>query len=244
LAWFHILTGNVSKFRRLLSGAETLARNTSSKTTTLAVSRILISTFAAAALTVLSGCQARDTRGSSTACAAKAESAAIVAAATATPTATPSVSTFPKVVRIKAGASAPLTDAAGNIWLADQGFEGGDIIERPDLEIANTKTPEIYRSERYAMDSFSCNLPNGRYLVKLHFAETFEGITGPGERIFSFIIEGQEFKDFDVFKKAGGAQRAYVESVNVEIKDGKLDIKFIGNIENPEVNGIEIVPVK
>jgi hypothetical protein len=46
----------------------------------------------------------------------------------------------------------------------------------------------------------------------------------------------------DVFAKAGGALRAYVETVNVEVTDGKLDIKFTPNVENPEINGIEIVP--
>jgi len=148
-----------------------------------------------------------------------------------------------KIVRIKAGVSSPVTDAAGNVWLPDQGFEGGDVIERPDLAIANTTAPEIYRAEHYSMDSFSWPLPNGKYQVKLHFAETFDGITGPGERVFSFKVQDQEFKDFDVWKKAGGALRAYVETVNVEIKDGKLSIKFTSNVENPQINGIEIIPV-
>lgn len=147
------------------------------------------------------------------------------------------------VIRINAGSSSPFTDASGNVWLAEQGFEGGDVIDRPDLEIANTKSPELYRSEHYAMESFSWIIPKGRYQVKLHFAETFEGITGPGERVFSFNVEGQEFKDFDIWKKAGGGQRAYVETVNVEVQDGKLDIKFTSNIENPAINGIEIIPV-
>jgi hypothetical protein len=169
------------------------------------------------------------------------EPAAVIAPVAPKPVSAPPMSAK-AAVRIKAGVSSPITDSAGNVWLADQGFEGGDVIDRADIEIANTKTPEIYRAERYAMESFSQKLPNGKYQVKLHFAETFEGVTGPGERVFSFNVEGQEFKDFDVFKKAGGAQRAYVETVNVDIADGKLDIKFISNLENPEINGIEIIP--
>ena len=92
------------------------------------------------------------------------------------------------------------------------------------------------------MTAFNKEVPNGKYLVKLHFCETFEGITGPGERVFSFNVAGHEFKDFDVWKKAGGPQRAYVETVPVEITDGKLAITFTSNIENPEINGIEILP--
>ena len=146
-------------------------------------------------------------------------------------------------VRIKAGPAAAFTDADGNPWLAEQGFADGDTTERPDLKIANTKTPVIYQSERYSMTAFSHPLPNGRYTVKLHFCETFEGIEGPGQRVFSFNVEGHEFKDFDIWVKAGGPLRAYIETVNVEVTDGKLDITFTPNVENPEINGIEIIPV-
>jgi alcohol dehydrogenase (cytochrome c) len=40
------------------------------------------------------------------------------------------------------------------------------------------------------------------YLVKLHFAETYEGFNGPGERVLSFNVQGREYKDFDVYVKA------------------------------------------
>jgi alpha-L-arabinofuranosidase len=147
-----------------------------------------------------------------------------------------------KTIRIKAGKSEPVKDAEGNVWQADQGFEGGQTLERPDIQIANTKSPDLYRSERYSMDSFSWPVPNGKYVVKLHFAETFDGITGPGQRVFSFNVQGQEFKDFDVWVKAGGPLRAYVETVPVEITDGKLKVTFIPKVENPQINAIEIIP--
>jgi hypothetical protein len=146
-------------------------------------------------------------------------------------------------VRIKAGLFTTFTDSAGNIWLPDQGFTDGETTDRPDdLQIANTKDPAFYRTERYSMTSFSYPVPNGKYMVKLHFAETFDGISGPGGRVFSFNVEGQEFKDFDIWVKAGGAQRAYIETVNVEVTDGKLDVSFTAQEENPEINGIEILP--
>ena len=145
-------------------------------------------------------------------------------------------------IRIKAGADQPLKDEAGVTWEADRGFEGGETIARPDLPIANTKTPSVYRAERYSMTAFKQDLPNGKYLVKLHFSETFEGITAARERVFSFSVEDKNFKDFDVFVKAGGFGKAYIESVPVEIKDGRLDITFTSNIENPQINAIEILP--
>jgi len=146
-------------------------------------------------------------------------------------------------VRIKAGLTSSYTDSEDNVWLPDQGFTDGDTTERAeDLQIANTKDPALYRTERYSMTSFSYPVPNGKYIVKLHFAETFEGISGPGDRVFSFKVQGQEFKDFDVWVKAGGQQRAYVETVHVEVSNGHLDITFTPKMENPEINGIEILP--
>jgi Malectin domain len=146
-------------------------------------------------------------------------------------------------VHIKAGLSTTLTDADGVVWIAEQGFTGGDTIDRgDDMQIANTKSPALYRTEHYGMTAFSYPVPNGKYIVKLHFAETFDGITAAGERVFSFNVERKEFKDFDVFVKAGGPQRAYIETVPVNVTDGKLDITFTSNIENPEINGIEILP--
>jgi endoglucanase len=164
---------------------------------------------------------------------------AIGATAPATAAAAP---TTPAPIRIKAGVTTALTDESGTKWLADQGFVGGDTIDRPELEIGNTKTPSLYRAERYSMTGFSYKVPNGRYVVKLHFAETFEGIEGPGQRVFSFKVEGHEFKDFDVWVKAGGPRRAYIESVDVDIKDGQLDITFTSQVENPQINAIEIIP--
>jgi len=149
----------------------------------------------------------------------------------------------PPPVRIKAGLFNSFTDSEGNVWLPDQGFADGETTDRPDdMQIANTKDPALYRTERYSMTAFSYPVPNGKYVVKLHFAETYDGVTGPGGRVFTFNVGGQEFKDFDVWVKAGGGQRAYVESVNVEVTDGKLNIKFTPQEENPEINGIEILP--
>ena len=176
--------------------------------------------------------------------AAQLPAASVIAAAPA-PAATAVATVKPatgQIIRIKAGAAAPVKDADGNTWLADQGFEGGATIERPDIQIANTKSPDLYRAEHYSMDSFSWPVPNGKYLVKLHFAETFDGITAAGERVFSFNVQGKDYNDFDVWAKAGGALKAYVESVPVEVADGKLKITFTPKAENPQICAIEIIP--
>ncbi|MCA9241093.1 MAG: endo-1,4-beta-xylanase [Planctomycetales bacterium] len=147
------------------------------------------------------------------------------------------------VVRINAGGYEPYKDAHGEKWSPDQGFLGGATIDRdPALDIAGTEDQELYRSEHYAMDSFSVRIPSGEYAARLHFAETFEGVYGPGERVFSFRLHGREYKDFDIWKKAGGPNRAYIEHVPVTIEDGVFRIDFTSQVENPAINAIELIP--
>lgn len=146
-------------------------------------------------------------------------------------------------VRIKAGLFEPFTDSKGNVWQPEQGFDGGSTIDRdPALEIAGTTEPALFRTEHYGMNSFSCKIPNGKYTAKLYFAETFDGIYGPGERVFSFNVQGREFKDFDIWAKAGGANRAYIETIPVEVTNGEFRIDFTAQTENPAINAIEIIP--
>ena len=152
-------------------------------------------------------------------------------------------STTPLTIRIKAGQSTPFKDSSGNVWQADTGFQGGATVSRdPGTVIANTKDSGLFLNEHYLMDAFSYKLPNGRYLAKLYFAETFDGITGPGQRIFSYNVQGREFKDFDIWAKTGGANRAYIETVPVEVTNGEFRITFKKQVENPEINAIELIP--
>lgn len=148
-----------------------------------------------------------------------------------------------QAIRIRAGHPAAFTDSNGNVWQGEHGFEGGSTVERDEvLQIAGTKDAALFSSEHYSMDAFTCKLANGKYLVRLYFAETFEGITGPGERVFSFNVQGREFKNFDVWAKSGGSHRAYIESVPVEVTNGQLRITFTAQVENPQINAIEILP--
>lgn len=209
---------------------------------------LLVLSVLTSAIGLVAGCQSGPHQSSlpssaspdpaaTAATAAEGQPAPKVAIASASPI------TLASPIRINAGGGA-VKDSTGVEWLGDTGFSGGDVIERADMQIANTKQPEIYRSEHYSMDSFTRKLPNGKYQVKLHFCETYEGITGSGERVFTFDVGGKTFKDFDVWAKAGGFARAYVETVPVEIANGQLDIKFTPQVENPQINAIEIIQVQ
>lgn len=156
--------------------------------------------------------------------------------------ASPKAANSPGAIRIMAGLDKPHTDEAGITWLPAQGFLDGDTMERLGLKIENTKTPSIYRSERFGMSKFSRKLANGSYTVKLHFAVTYEAISGPGQCVFTVIVAGREIKDLDVWRKAGGGLRAYVETVPVTVTNGELEISFISQSENPTISALEIIP--
>ena len=108
--------------------------------------------------------------------------------------------------------------------------------------VTGTKDPGLFSSEHFSMTAFSCKIPNGKYLAKLYFAETYQGITGPGQRVFSFNVQGKEFKDFDVWAKTGGPNRAYIETVPVEVTQGEFRIVFTPKVENAAIKAIEIIP--
>lgn len=158
-----------------------------------------------------------------------------------TPESVPPVRVTPPV-RINCGATEKLTDSEGNVWLADEGYADGNPYEVDDTQIANTKDPGIYRTERYSISAYRFGVPDGKYTVKLLFAEVYTGITGPGDRVFSFNVQGHGFDHFDIWAKAGGPDKAYIESVDVDVTNGVLNITFTPDVENPKINGIEILP--
>ncbi len=149
-----------------------------------------------------------------------------------------------KIIRIKAGSEKPIKDKEGNEWQKDTGFADGNVEDRAGIKIENTRIPEVYTSERWGMTAYALPVPNGTYTVKLHFAETYDGISAADMRVFDVNVEGTDIKNLDVFKEAGGGLKALVKTVKVEVKDGKLNIKFTPHDDknNPEINGIEIIP--
>jgi hypothetical protein len=155
------------------------------------------------------------------------------------------------VLRVNCGGYEPYTDKAGNLWLPDQYFEEGKAwgvidgmtIDRGDLGITGTDCPKIYETERYSLSAYKFIVPNGKYTVRLHFAETFDGIAGEGQRVFSVSINDKTvLQDLDLYKETGGLNKPDVkEYKNVAVTNKELVIGFTFNIENPEINGIEIL---
>ena len=138
------------------------------------------------------------------------------------------------------------TESSGAVWSADDFFNTGEAGVTDD-ENGNPGQP--YRTDRWDPPEspeleYALPVPSGIYDVRLHFAEIFAGTQAVGARVFDVEVEGSLFlDDFDIFAEVGGYQELVKVMRNVAVVDGEININFsrIGGIENPKINGIEIV---
>ncbi|MDO6517798.1 malectin domain-containing carbohydrate-binding protein [Zobellia uliginosa] len=89
-------------------------------------------------------------------------------------------------------------------------------------------------------------LDNGRYAVKLYFAEPFHGIapgTDPETRKFNVDVEGQiTLTDLNIISAGGGPDQVYILAGEVQLADGELTMTFSkGSGNDPIINAIEVI---
>ncbi|MDQ3399269.1 MAG: malectin [Deinococcota bacterium] len=141
------------------------------------------------------------------------------------------------------------------VWSADQYFTGGTTTTNEAVtDIAATDNDALYLTARIAdadLGTFSYSIPvpaPGRYTVRLHFAEIYWGAPGggsgggDGSRVVDVSIEGgaAELAEFDIHAVAG-PMTAVVETFEVEVMDGLLDIAFGATTNRPLVSAIEVM---
>ena len=147
------------------------------------------------------------------------------------------------LIRVNAGGPS-YVDSNSQTWAADNGFTSGSTSTFAN-PIAGTTDDAIYQTFRYddtpsSPLDYSFPVTNGQYEVKLHFAETWSGITGAGQRIFDVLLENQVAIDnLDVFAVAG-ANTAYAVTLPVTVTDGQLTIGLRHGVQNPFICGIEV----
>ena len=160
-----------------------------------------------------------------------------IAAPAASSTAAPKATSH-AVFAVNCGGNA-YTSSDGTIYAADTGFSGGLTYSNSE-SISETTDDTLYHSERYGDCTYSAPVPNGRYLVTFHFAETFH--PEAGLRRFDVRMEGTEHvSDLDLYAKAGG-NTAYVTQSAVTVSDGELNIEFVTDVENAKINAIKVSP--
>jgi Malectin domain len=83
--------------------------------------------------------------------------------------------------------------------------------------------------------------PAGHNLtVRLFFSNGFSGTSQPGQRKFDVVVDGTTvLNDYDIVADVGN-QVGTMKSFNIT-SDGNVDIDFAHVLENPLINGIEII---
>jgi hypothetical protein len=143
-------------------------------------------------------------------------------------------------IRVNAGGPA-YTDNAGQVWSADTGYLNG-YAYTTGSGIGSTAASPLYQSERWNAGplQYRFTVPNGTYTVRLKFAEIY--FTGPGQRIFNVVVNGQVFDaSFDPFAAAGAAYTAVDRSYTVSVTGGQVAIDLNPVVQNPKISAIEIL---
>ncbi len=148
------------------------------------------------------------------------------------------------------------TQNNNSIYLVEAAADraGSFPITNFDASINLGTTPTaIFDTERFDTAAGAPNMhysfptiENGNYEVRLYMANGFSGTSQPGQRVFDVDIEGLIYpllNDIDLSATYGHATGTVVTHI-VKVTDGSLDITFLHDvIENPLVNGIEILRV-
>ena len=145
-------------------------------------------------------------------------------------------------VRINAGGPNYTTAATEN-FIADTYYSNfAGSTSSTTQAIAGTTEDALYQTERYGNAfGYAVPLQNGSYTVKLHFAEIWSGASNPGVRVFDVNIENAlVMDDLDIYSVAG-MYTAYVQTFNVSVSDGTMNIDFAASVNNAKVNAIEII---
>ncbi len=105
----------------------------------------------------------------------------------------------------------------------------------------NPGDTDLYFPRRYNNDfGYAFPIANGNYQVALHMVENF--FTASGNRIFDILTEGTvAVNDLDLAASFGkGVLR--IETLDVTVTDGVLNIDFLASQNNGIVQAIEILP--
>jgi hypothetical protein len=119
----------------------------------------------------------------------------------------------------------------------------GTRTESHTQPIDGTEDDALYQSYRRTHNAsmgYSINIPDGEYLLTLHFAEHLHDSVG--QRVFDVSVEEQQLlDDFDIYA-AAGKNRAYTHQQVITLTDGTLNISLDAEVGYALLNGIECEP--
>ena len=141
-----------------------------------------------------------------------------------------------------------VTDPASSEYLASVGqsagtFCGGSITSTTAAVPSSTPNG-VYDCELYGNSTWTFDVTAGQEVeVRLYLGNQYAGADEPGERQYNVSIEGtQVLTNYDPVADVGHQTGTMKSFTVTDDGDGTITVSFeTGAVENPQVNGIEIV---
>lgn len=167
-----------------------------------------------------------------------------------------------KSLRLRTGTTVSVIDTANNFWQnTGVTYDSTNKVPGPVASYSSdaTSCPDIInttgnddsllcKNSLGASMSFSADVDNGPYTVKLYFAEINSGINGTtNRRLADITIEGVQVTQapYSPYEATGGTARAHVKMYDVNVTDGTLNITISKNASSNDsnvfVNAIQIL---
>jgi len=151
---------------------------------------------------------------------------------------------------IRLVAQAPgYTDSKGQVWISDRLAFGGQVVART-ADVTGATDPQLYAGERFGNFSYTIPVTPGKYTVTFYMSERWlgpglpGGQAGKGSRVFDILCNGVFLeRDFDVFARAGGPNKALVRTYRAVEPNhqGNIVLSFVPIKNFPLVSALEIV---
>ncbi len=128
----------------------------------------------------------------------------------------------------------------GETWLPDYGYTiPGSLVDSFGLPVQGTAEQGLYQSARAGPAlHWEYELPDGQYLVKLHFAEL--QLDSSGARVFDVVLENQTLReDLDIWAEVGKLAALQALAM-VEVSDGRMDLDLLASVGEALLCAIEV----
>ena len=152
--------------------------------------------------------------------------------------------------RANAGGSALQATDAGPDWTdGSANVSGGNTATWSPVPTVNATVPSttphaIFDSERWGEQHWTFPIPTGATVkVRLYFANRYPGTSAVGQRVFNVAINGTTvLPSYDIVADVGDQVGTMKEFQNLTATaDGAVHVDFTPIVENPLIDGIEIV---
>lgn len=144
---------------------------------------------------------------------------------------------------IDCGAESTWVDQNGTVWEADQPWSDQALHGYEPADAGRATHGNM--TERWGLTAYYLRLPEGTYDVDLILAETWDGITGPEQRVFDVGVNNQVFEGIDPYAVAGFGEPLVLTASDVKITaDELLTIEFAKVTQQPAIKAIKVRPAQ